>query len=272
MRRRWWRGVVRVSVGTGPEESLEERREGRCRTVWAAEEAAEERGRRGPVVAGAAAVMIVVTEASKAATATTASVPTASSLSSAIGLVWNLLGRIIRSRRVPRHSVRAVHVHLGLVFLLLLLLLALCYGSRDLIVCDILGRERLVVGSVRGVGVRTATAVSSTRPTSWSMSSAPASESAVAMTMTAVGTRAPGVLVPVLPASRLYPALPELGAGERRLAEGGRRGAVDAGASIVMHVPVEVSWPSHVAGLYLVVFRCDVFEYQKVGCDSRMVG
>lgn len=252
------------AVRTRPEESLEERRERRCWSVWTAKEPAEEWGWRGPVVAGAAAVVIVVTEASKASTATTTSVPTASSeMPSPIGVVWNLLGRVIRSGRLPRHSVRAVHIHVAALVLALLLLLlgllALCYGSRDLVVRDVLGRERLVVGTLRGVGVRAATAVSFTRATARPMSSAPASKSTVAMTVTAMWTGAPRVLVPVLPASRLYPALPELGAGERRLAGGAAGGAVDAGASIILHVPVEVSWPRHSSGLYLVVFRCDVY-------------
>lgn len=252
---------MRVSVRTGamrtrPKQSLEEGREGGCRavrTLWATEESAEERGRRWAVVAGAAAVVIVVTKTAKTSTATTATVP-AASLSSATELIRNLLGRVVRSRLIPRHRVGAVHVHLGPV--LLLLLLALCYGSRDLVVCDVLGRERLVVGTVRGVGVRSAAGVSPTRSTPRSMSSASASESgAMTVAMTAVGSRTPGVLVPVLPTSRLYPALPELGAVEGRLAGRAGGSAVNASASIVLHVPVEVSWPSHIAGLYLCVFR-----------------
>lgn len=285
--RRWWRRrrVVRVSVGaramgTRPEEPLEEGREGRRRPVWAAEESAEEWRWRGSVVAGTTAVVIVVTEASEASeasAATTASVSTASSVSSSTGLVWDFLGRVIRSRRLSRHGVRAVHVHLALVFLLLLLLLgllALCYGSRHLVVGDVLGRERLVIGTLRGVGVRAATAVSPTRSTARSMSSAPAPKPAVAMSVTAVGAGAPRVLVPVLPASRLCPALPELGAGERRLAEGVRWGAVDAGASVVLHVPVEVSWPSHIAGIYLDVFRYDVMcsRFGELVSDGRVMG
>lgn len=259
------------AMGTGPEESLKEGREGRCRTVrtlWATKEPTEEGRRRRPVVTGAATVVIVMTEASKASTATTASVST-TTVSAATGLVWDLLGRIIRSWPIP-HGVRAVHIHLGPVLLLLVLLLALlalCYGSRDLIVCDVFGRERLVVGTLRGVGIRSTSVASPTGATARSMSSAPASKS-VTMTMTAVGTRTPRVLAPVLPASRLSPALPELGTVESRLA--GRTGgsAVDASAIIV---PVEVSWPSHVAGLYLVVFRCDDMMYTTLVCNDGMI-
>lgn len=209
------------AMRTGSEESLEEGREGRCRavgTLWATEESAKERGRRRSMVTGAATVVIVVTRTSKASTATTATMATAS-LSPATGLIWYLLGRVVRRRLISGHSVGAVHVHLSPVLLLVLLaLLALCYGSRDLVVCDVLGRERLVVGTVRGVGVRAATGLSPTRSTPRSMSSASASKS-VAMTMTAMGARAPGVLVPVLPASRLHPALPEFRTGESRLVE-----------------------------------------------------
>lgn len=211
--------------------------------MWAAKEPAEEWGWRWTVVAGAAAVMGVVTEASKASAATTASVSTASPVSSAIDVVWK---RVFGSGRLSHHRVMAVHVHVTPVFLLLLPLLllgllTLCYGSRDLVIRDVLGRERLVVGTVRGVGVRAATAMSFPRAIARPMSFAPASKSAVAMSVTAMGTGAPGVLVPVLPASRLYPALPELGAGERRLDRGTGGGAVDAGASTVLDVPVEVS-------------------------------
>lgn len=256
------------TVGTGPKEPLEEGREGRCRTMrtlWATKEPTEEGGRRRPVVTGAATVVIVMAEASKASTATTASVST-TTVSAATGLVWNLLGRIIRSRLIP-HGVGAVHVHLSPVLLVLLLaLLALCHGSRDLIVCNVFGRERLVVGALRGVGIRSTTVASPTGATARSMSSSPASKP-VAMTMTAVGTSTPRVLAPVLPASRLCPALPELGTVESRLA--GRTGgsAVDASAIIV---PVEVSWPSHVAGLYLM-FRCDDMMYTTLVCNDGMI-
>lgn len=256
------------AMRTRSKESLEEGREGGCRamrTLWATKEPTKERGRRGAVVARTAAVVIVMAPASKASTATTAAVP-ATSLSSATGLVWNLLGRIVRSRLIPRHSVGAVHVHLGPVFLLLLVLLAFRYSSSDLIVCDVLGRERLVIGTVRGVGIRSAAGMSPTRSTARSMSSAPTSESgAMTVAMTTMGTRAPRVLVPILPASRLDPALPELGAVESRLAGGPGGSAVDASASIVLHVPIEVSWPSHIAGLYLCVC-VDVMIY----CIQRL--
>lgn len=189
------------AMGTGPKEPLKEGREGRCRTMktlWATEEPTEEGRRRGPMVTGAATVMIVMTEASKASTATTASVST-TTVSAATGLVWDFLRRIVRSRLIP-HGVGAVHVHLSPVLLILLLaLLALCDSSRDLIVCDVLGGEGLVVGTLRGVGIRSTTVASPTRATARSMTSAAASKP-VAMTMTAMGTSTPRVPAPVLPA------------------------------------------------------------------------